>query len=174
MAVINTVDDILTHPQPAAETTGSRVLEVVRLITIAASDDDGSKFLIAEVPDMAVLQSVTLESPAITGATDYDIGLFDKDGNVLNANVLADGLDMSSTTGLPTGSTGDPVRQGMTNLALTDATKRVFELAGHVNKAFPASGETNRLSKYRIGLTANTIGTAAATIIARTRYLMAV
>lgn len=172
MAVINTIDDALSYPADTAETTGARILEVIKVITIVSGDTDASKFFIAEVPDMALLERIELECPAITGGTDYDIGLFDTKGNVILADCFANGLDMSDVTGLPVGPLGDSVRQGMTAVTLANAGKRVFEHAGHVNKALPASGETNRLAKYRIGLTANTIGSADATIVARVRYLM--
>lgn len=172
MAVVNEADDIFVHPQHAAQIGGKKVVESVRVISIAAADDDTSKYFMAEVPGTAILERVELEGPAVAGAADYDIGFYDVDGNVIIKDKLADGLDLSSITGLPTGPTGDAVRQGMTNLALTDAVKPVAELAGHVVKALPASGETRAKEKYRIVLTANTVGTAAGTFIARVRYLM--
>lgn len=172
MAVVNEADDVFVFPQHAAQIGGKRVIETVRVISIAAADDDTSKYFMAEVPGTAVLERVELEGPAISGASDYDIGFYDTDGNVIIKDKLADGLDLSSITGLPTGPTGDAVRQGMTNLALADAVKSVAELAGHVVKALPATGETRAKEKYRIVLTANTVGTAAGTLIARVRYLM--
>jgi hypothetical protein len=172
MAVINQVDDVLVHPQPAAELCGARLLQVTRIVSIAAADDDGSIYLIAEVPDDAILDEITLESPAIAGATDYDIGFYNVDGSLIDIDTLAVTLNMSDVTGLPVGPLGEPIRQAMTALALTDANKKLYELAGHVSKAFPASGETNRKSKYRIAITASVVGTAAGTIVARTRYRM--
>lgn len=172
MAVINEADDLFSHPQHAAQIGGKRVIEVVRVIQIAAADDDGSKYFMAEVPGTAVLGRVELEGPAITNGTDYDVGFYDVNGNVIIKDKLADGLDLSNVTGLPVGPTGDVVRQAMTNLALADAIKSVAELAGHVVKALPAPGETRAKEKYRIVLTANTVGTAAGTLIARVRYLM--
>jgi len=172
MAVINTIDDRLVHPKAASEVTGAPIYEVVSVIAIAANDDDTSKFFIAEVPAEAVIDEITLESPAITAGTAYDVGLYDTDGVVVSGKVdcFAANLDMSNVAGLPVGPLGDPIRQAMTALALTDANKKVYEIAGHVNKALPASGETQKKTKYRIGLTADTIGTGAGTIVARVKY----
>lgn len=170
MAVINTVDDVLTQPQPAAEVGGAALCGVTKVIPIAAADDNASIFLIAELPDTAIVDAITLETPAITGGTAYDVGLYNADGTVIDADVFAANLDLSDTTGLPTGPLGDPIRQAMTALALADANKKLYEIAGHVNKAFPATGDTNRKSKYRIALTADTIGTGAGTIVARVTF----
>lgn len=172
MAVINEVDDLLTHPQPASKVGGKKLMEVIRVFTIAAGDDDGSKWLLAEVPGTAQLVSAEIEGAAVTGMTDVDFGFYDVEGNAVDADKLADGLDLSSTTGLPTGPLGDPVRQVMSGLALTDADKPVAELAGHVVKALPATGETRAKEKYRIAMTANTVGSGAGTFCSRVKYLM--
>jgi len=174
MAVINTIDDVFTHPQSREKFTGSRVLQIVRQVTIATGDDDGSVWFLGEVPDTAIITDIEVEGAAITGATDYDIGLYKPDGTVIDVDVFADGLDFSSISGLPVGPFGDGCRKGMTNLAVTDANKTVSELAGHVNKALPAPGETNRLPKYRVGLRANTAGSGAGALVSRITYLMAV
>jgi hypothetical protein len=170
MAVVNQADDLFVFPVAAAELGGVTQKSETRVISIAAADDDGSKYLIAELPDTAILDEITLEAPAIAGGTSYDVGIYNVDGTLVNADVFAAALDMSSTAGLPTGPTGDPIRQAMTALLLTDVNKKLYEHAGHVMKAFPASGETNRKAKYRVVITANTVGTAAATIVARVRY----
>lgn len=172
MAVINEAGKVLAHPQDSSQVGGRRRMQLIKAITIAAADDDTSKFLIGEIPDSAVLEEITLESPAITAGTSYSVGLGDVDGNVINATKFAAALDMSTVTGLPVGPLGDPIRQGMIDLALTDASKEVWELAGHVNKPVPATGETLKKSKYRLLLTANTIGSANATIVVRVSYLM--
>lgn len=172
MAVVNTVDDAFAHPQASAEFGGAKVLNETRVITIAAGDDDTSVYFIAELPDTAVLDSITLEGPAITAGTVYDVGLYNVDGTVVDQDCFANNLDLSDVTGLPVGPTGDPIRQCMTALALTDVNKKLYEHAGHVNKAFPASGETNRKGKYRIGLKGDTVGSGAGTPVARVQYRM--
>ena len=174
MAVIAEHTAKYPHPQSAVEFAGARPLETIRVINIATGDDDGSKWLIAEVPDQAVLKSITLEGAAITGGTSYSVGLHDADGNSILPNAFLNAADFSSTAGLPTGPLGSPIRQCMPVVTPANANKKVFELAGHVNKALPAAGEVSRKSKYRIVLTGNTAGTGAGTLVARVEYLMAV
>jgi hypothetical protein len=170
MAVINTADDVLTHPLHAGEYTGKPTMRVVKAISVAAGDDDGSKWLLAELPDTAIVDRITLESAAITGGTDYEVGLYTVDGTVISKGCFATGVDMSNVTGLPTGPFGDPIREAMTALDSSHVNKKLYEIASHVNKAFPAVGETQRKSKYRICLTADTVGTGAGNIIARIDY----
>lgn len=173
MAVINQSNAVYTFPQPTDKLSGARMMGVQKLISIAAADDDGSKFLIAELPDTAILHSITLECGAITAGTSYSVGIFLPDGTSISKDAaLASALDMSTTSGLPVGPTGAAVRQAMTAVAAADVGKQLFELAGHVSKVVPGSGETLRKSAYRIILTATTIGSAAANIIARVTYVM--
>lgn len=175
MALINEPANSYGHPQSAVEFSGARMCEVTRIITIATGDNNASVYLVAEVPDQAVLESITLEGAAITGGTSFDVGLYDEKGNVIGTgNQLASALDMSSVAGLPTGPAGSPIRQAMTAVGVANVTKKVLELAGHVNKAFPATGETQRRAKYRIGLKATTKGAGSGTLVARTTYMMAV
>ncbi|MBS2008256.1 MAG: hypothetical protein JST01_14505 [Cyanobacteria bacterium SZAS TMP-1] len=173
MAVINEPATLkLKHPQDSGELQGARVLEVVRVISIAAGDDDGSAYLLGEVPDQAVIESISIEGAAITGGSAYKVGLADADGNMIDDNCFADTTDFSSTTGLPLGPLGSPIRQLMSAVGLANARKRVFEHAAHVNKVVAASGETQRKGKYRVVLTAATVGSAAATLVCRIKYQM--
>lgn len=173
MAVINTADDQLTHPLEHG-TYGARTLSFTKVIAIASGDENASKFLIGEVPGEAIIDSITLEVAAITGGTGYDVGLYEVDGTAINDDVFAAALDLSDVTGLGKGPLGDEIRHAMTALAAADVNKPVWELAGHVNKTLPGVGETLKRSKYRIVLTADTIGSADANIVARVTYRMAV
>lgn len=174
MAVIDQSATKLTHPQASDKVTGARVLSVQVPITIASGDDDGSKYLVCELPDTAILESITLEAAAITGGSSYSLGIFNVDGTSISKDAaLLSAEDMSNVSGLPVGPTGAAIRQAMKAVAITDIGKKLFELAGHVDKPVPASGETLRKGKYRLILTATTVGSANATIIARVRYLMA-
>lgn len=174
MATVNYIDDALPHPQLNVNVTGARLMEIQRVVTIAAGDDNGSIYLLGELPGAAILESITLEGPAITGASDIDVGLFEQSGAAISGkgNCFADQLDLSSISGLPTGPTGDAIRQAGTAIALADANKKIYEHAGHVNKAFPGTSETQKKDKYRVGLTANTVGSADGTLVARIRYFM--
>lgn len=170
MAVVNQVTQKFSHPKDAVGITGRRESGVINLISIDAADDNNSIYFLAEVPDSAILEKIELEGPALAGGTDFDIGFYDTNGNVIIKDKLADGLDLSNVTGLPIGPTGDPVRQGMTNLTLAEGIKNVAQLCGHVAKTFPAPGEVARKGKYRIGLQGNVVGTATGQFLARVQY----
>lgn len=170
MAVINTVNDRFAHPQAAAEFSGARVLRQSIEIAMAAADDNDSIYFVGEFPGTAVIDSITIEGATIAGATDVDLGIYEVDGTVIDKDVLADGMDLSDSTGLPTGPYGDPIRYAMTALAPTDRNKKLYELAGHVNKPFPASGETLKRSRYRLALHANAAASAAGTIVVTVDY----
>ncbi len=170
MAVVNTVDDVLTHPTTAGELGGARLLSSSRVIDIAAADSDLSVFLMGEVPDIAVIESIEFECTDITGGTSFSVGLYDVDGTVIDDNCFADAVDFSSISGLPLGPHGVAIRQLMSAVSIANANKKVYEHAGHVNKTYPGSGETQKKSKYRIGLKATTIGSEAVTGLAIIKY----
>lgn len=173
MAVITEITQVIAHPQTNGELCGAKMLSMTRAINIAALDDDGSIYMIGEVPDTAVIDSISLQGAAITAGTSYDVGLYDSLGNSISKEAcFAAAMDLSSVAGLPLGSHGVAVRQCMSAVSLANANFKTYDHAGHVNKTIPAVGETQKKSKYRIGLRANTVGTAAATLIARVTYRM--
>ncbi len=155
MAVINTVDDKVTYPVNATY-GGASMKAIMQQITTAAADDDGSIWLVGEIPGEARLLDIKCLNEAITGGTDFDLGLYDEDGTVYSADKLLDGIDMSSA------------RTAWTSLALDfgsdDVGKTIAELLGHVNKVVPASGEVAAKRVYRLGLKANTVGSGVGSI----------
>lgn len=174
MAVVLDIAKKITHPASAVETSGARTLQVMTRIQKAAGDSNNSIYFIAEVPDQAVIKTISLEGAAVTGMNDADVGLWDVDGNVIDKDCFADGMDLSSVSGLPLGPLGQGIRQCMSAVGIANGLKKVFEIAQHVNKAFPGAGETNRKSKYRIGLQLNTASANAGDFIARVEYMIAV
>lgn len=170
MAVTNTVDDQLTHPQAAGAVTGSPVMELVRVITLAAADDANSIHFIGDLPDTAVIIDIEAEGDAVAGASDLDVGLYDIDGTVIDKDCFVDGMNITSATGIPTGQLGLPVWKMMTAVAAANARRMVWEHAAHVNKVVPGVGETQKRAWYRLGLTANSDVSAAGTLVVRVRY----
>lgn len=170
MAVIDQVTPPLTHPQPTSQTRGSRTLSLQKVITKGASDNDGSKYLIGEIPDTAIIERIELEGAAITGATDYDIGLYNPDGSVAKKDCFADGLNLSNATGIPLGRLGLPMWGGMASVTQANSQKLAYEHALHVNKTVPAGGEIQKKPIYKVVLTANTAGGGAGTLVARVSY----
>lgn len=161
MAVVNTVDDEVLFPQPALF-AGASVKMIQKLVAVAAADDDGSIYLVGEIPGEAVILDVRCLNKAITAGTDYDLGLYNVDGTVYSADKILNGIDMSSA------------RTAFTSLApdfgADNCEKMVFEHLGHVSKVVPGSGEVAAKKSYRLGLKANTVGSAAGSIVLQILY----
>lgn len=130
---------------------GTECVVLSETVAIAAADNDGDIFRVfANVPSSLVPLQITIHNTAITGGTDYDLGLYEvNSGAVVEVDILADGLDMSSARTIATANNA-----GMTSVVLGDGLEDLGEL----------SGQTDVDAAYDIALTANTVGTAAGTI----------
>lgn len=129
------------------------IAETGRIVTtfeVAAGDDDGSIYRLATLPGNAMINKVTVMCDAITGGTDYDLGLYkvlDEGGAVLDKDVFMDGQTLASAS---------RVLDGLQTVAIENLTKRVYEHAGHT--------VSTQLAAYDLALTGNTVGTAAGTV----------
>jgi hypothetical protein len=93
---------------------------------------------------------ICIHNTAITAGTDYDVGLYKvNSGAVVDADILADGLDLSSAATVATWN-----NKGMTTIGIANGTQDLATLGA----------ETNPDASYDICLTANTVGSAAGTI----------
>lgn len=129
---------------------GCSTFTAVATVSVAAADDDGSVYrLFANMPSNAVPVSICIHNTAVTGGTDYDLGLYKAGGVVVDKDILADGLDMSTARTVATVNNA-----GMTTIAIADGVKTFAEL----------SAQDDPDASYDIVLTANTVGTAAGTI----------
>lgn len=134
---------------------GEEVKHVRALVGVeAAWNDDDTVILAYNVPVDTIVKGLNLPfgSPAITAATDYDIGFYkpaDADGQglgvALDADALVDGYDFSSANASAIDILG-------TNVTL-DKTKSIGELLGLTSETSPAG--------IHIVMTLNTAGTAA-------------
>lgn len=157
MAVVNAYinDDIVAgNLAKPNEFSGANVLAITATFDVAAADDDGSKYRIARVNSNLVPLNFVVTNDAITGGTDYDIGLYHTlegpdAGAVITGgkDVFADGLDLSSAVAEGSGVSG------LSNVDVADAQKTLWELAGDTQAAHPG--------QYDIVVTANTVGSAA-------------
>ena len=131
---------------------GAETTTVRAIVEVDAGDDDGSIYrLFSGVPSSHVPISIEIYNTAITGGTNYDIGLYKGNGGAaVDADVLADGFSVASLRNL-----SDANNLGIGNLALSDLGKSLGEL----------SGQTDVDTAYDIALTANTVGTASGTIL---------
>lgn len=155
MAVENKyVDSLLAAGKLASalNTFGTQTVTMVATAAVAAANDDTSVYrLFKGVPSNFVPVKIAIHNTAITAGTDYDLGLYNvgTDGAVVDKDILADGLDMSSARTIATDNNA-----GMTSLTLSNGTQDLATLGA----------ETNPASAYDICLTANTVGSAAGTI----------
>lgn len=173
MAVVNQVTSVLAHPQTASQVTGSRTKRITKIITIAAADDDTSVYRIGELPDTAVVTSLNIYAADITSGTSFDVGLFDMAGVARAEACYAAAVDLSGHSGLAISKYASAYSHpAMTVITTANANKQVWEIAGDVEgpSGVAVSGSSFRIPKYILGLTANTIGSAAATIVVEVDY----
>lgn len=153
----------ITNP---AFTHGAQVFAAVAIAAVAAADDNGSVYrLFKNVdPDLIPLQIIITNS-AITAGTDYDLGLYEtltdgQGGTVIDKDCFVDGADLSSAHAEGSGISG---LTATATIALTDAQKKIYEIAGHTL--------TTRKRGYDIALTGNTVGTAAGTVVVKALFI---
>lgn len=136
----------------------SKVVVARQTVAVAAADDDGSIYRVFKgVPADLIPLQITIGTTAITGGTDYDLGIYKTDlGPVGDADIFMDGQTMA---------TASLVLNGLGALTVANALKPIWELAGD-------TVETRKAS-YDIALTANTVGTAAGTILVTAYFAQA-
>lgn len=129
---------------------GTQTVTIVGTATVAAADDDGSVYrVLPDVPSSLVPLKITVHNTAMTSSTDWDVGLYKtKGGTVVEVDILADGIDLSSARTIATENNA-----GMTSIVL-----------GTIADLATLSGQTAPDAAYDICLTANTVGSAAGTI----------
>ncbi len=154
MAVVDKyVDSLLEAGKKASalNTFGTPVIVAVATAITAAADDNGSVYRIfKDVPSNLVPVLIIVQNEAITAGTDWDLGLYKCNGGaVVDKDILADGIDMSSARTVAT--TGNV---GMTTINIDNGTQDFATLGA----------ETNPDAAYDIAWTANTVGSAVGTI----------
>lgn len=163
MAVINEKSKVVEFPQGALYSGASEKV-IQKAIPVASGDENGSEWLVGEIPGEAIITGVGCANSQIDNGTDFDIGIVNLDGSVIanKGNILADQVDMSTAR---TALAQLPLAFGVAN-----AGKTVGELVGHVDKVVPAAAEVNKKRAYRIILKGNTAGTVDGTVLVQIRY----
>lgn len=148
--------------RPALNGNGVETFTATAIVSVAAADDDGSVYrLFKGVTSDYIPTSITITNSAITGGTDYDLGLYATNGGaVVDKEVLAAAVDVSSGVAEGAGVTG------LNAVALADTQKRLWELAGQT----VGPGGT-KFPTFDIVLTANTVGSAAGTIVVKATFV---
>ena len=143
-------------------TQGQSVKCMTKTFEVAAADDDGSVYRVFKnVNPHLIPIKVEVANDAITAGTDYDIGLYNTDvgGAVIDKDVLADGLDLSSARAI-----GSEI-SGLSAVDAANAEKALFELVSQSIGSLKGG--------YDICVTANTVGSAAGTITLKVWYIEA-
>lgn len=161
MAVENKyIDSNVAAGKPAnpAKHSGAQTYSSVITFEVAAADTDLSVYrVIKGIPANWIPQRITVMCDAITGGTDYDVGLYLTNlGAEVDKNCLADALDLSSAS---------KILDGLKDVAIENRVKRLWELAGHT--------EANKQESYDLALTGNTVGSAAGTITLIAEFVQA-
>lgn len=129
---------------------GQNTTTLIGTVAVAAADDDGSVYRVFKaVPSSLVPVAIIVHNTAITGGSDYDLGLYEVGGAAVDADILADGISMATARTVATLNNA-----GMTTINIANGGQSLGEL----------SAQTDVDSAYDLVLTANTVGTAAGTI----------
>lgn len=155
---INNLSSVDTANARVAEnvTNGGKLRFIRETVEIAAADDDGSKYRVARVPANAVVKEIIIACDAITGGTDFDLGLYDtpeiNSGAVIDADILMDGQTLASAS---------RVLDGLQTVDIANLHKKLWEIAA-------LTADPRKL--VDIVLTGNTVGTAAGTVTVTVVY----
>lgn len=146
---------------PSVQVDGVEKKTVRQIVAIAVDDSDGSVYRLCKLPANAVIVDVRYYNDAITGGTDYDLGLYEGDGGaVADKDCLDDGF---------TFAVAQPVssfpNQGMRAVTLANREKQLYELAADDDVSYPGF--------YDVALTANTAGSGAGNILVEIDYIIA-
>lgn len=163
MAVANTKSTFITNSDATPPVLTSAYLArasvrcAVATAEVAAADDDGSVYRMVRVPSNAIVLGVEVLNDALTGGTVYDIGVYQtaqNGGAVVDADLIATNLDMSTARTLPLDATFEV-------LDIDKVEKRLWELLG-------LTADPSR--DYDICFTADTVGSGAGTLSMRFFY----
>ncbi len=135
----------------AALSTGDKEIVMIATVELAAADDDGSKYrFFKAVPSNYIPTEVTITCDAITGGTDFELGLYKTElGAVISKGLLMTGQTLANALTRATGH-----QLGLANVNIADAYKTLGQL----------SGQTDVDPAYDIVLTGDTVGSAAGTV----------
>lgn len=133
-------------------TPGEGLSDIQRLIgrtAILAADDDTSTYLLGSLSSSFRPFNMTVMCDAITGGTDYDLGLYNPvTGLVVDKDLFMDGQTLASAS---------RVLNGMSAIAIENIGKTIAELL--------SLNPSTALPYYDLVLTANTAGTAAGDVV---------
>lgn len=127
---------------------------------VAAADDNGSVYGLFLINSASGLFSLEISCDAITDGTDYDIGIYEYNGNgeigtVVDKDLFLDGQTLASAL---------DKSNALTAPNIDELHKPIWEYAA-------LSLTSNPDKQYVVALTANTVGTAAGTVTVHAQVL---
>jgi len=140
---------------PSSANNGADLKFIRGQYAIAAADADGDSYVMARLPSNAVIKEIKVLCDAITGGTDFDLGVNyppNKGGTVIDADCLMDGQTLA---------TASKVLDGFAAPAIENRYKELWEIAGLT---------ADPCHNLDIVLTGNTVGTAAGDVVVEIAY----
>lgn len=133
---------------------GGRKRFATAKVAIAADDDDTSVYYLLPVHSSWVITSIRLFNDAITGGTDFNVGLYNADLTDKDENAYADAISLAS--------------------ASTDGTELAFEIRDITalgQRVYQDAGETEDPGVwYLLALTGVTVGSGAGDVVVDLTY----
>lgn len=160
MAVVNTIastiaEEVRLQPWKVSGDAAQPVFSKSGHCAVGAGDDDTSTYRLLRLPSNARVLSLKLFCTAITAGTSYDFGLFAASSTVKSAACYASAVDLSSA------------------LSGVEVGFEARLLTAHRNKVWQDAGDSSDDgSAYDLVASANTVGTAAGTIMVICEYAL--
>ena len=121
-------------------------------VEVAAADDDNSVYRMLRLPSNACIKELNILNDAITGGSDYNLGVYqtaENGGAVVDDNLFSDAISMVTARTLPLNALFEA------GIDIANSDTRLWELLG-------LSADPQR--DYDICFTAITAGSAAGTL----------
>ncbi len=145
-----------------AQTNGAKFQTIIETVEIASGDDNGSKYRVARLQANAVIKEIKILCDAITGGTDYDLGIYEipetNSGAVIDADCFMDGQTLASAS---------KTINGFNAVDIANYGKQIWELTTGGTAISEATSKA-----VDIVLTGNTVGSANGTVTVQVTYAL--
>lgn len=172
MAVVDYKSTVITNADATPPVLSNRALAkgevyvALAKFEIAAGDDDTSKLRICRLPSNAIVTSIRIWNDAIASSSSWDVGLYQtgyNGGAVIDADLFASAVDISA------GLAGTELRfEAATTAPIDYIEYRLWQIADLGAATYTQDPQI----EFDLVATANTIGSAAGTIIFIVQYVL--
>lgn len=114
-----------TEKTTSKVSNGAKLSALKVMFGITTSDDTGDIKRLCTLPSTATITKIQVACTSITGLSDIDIGIYNTgvSGAVIDADILADGLDVSSAS---------KVLDGLTTVSVANSIMNIKDLVNTV------------------------------------------